>query len=61
MSGDGNVNVSEEALGVQVPRLDLKNVSDGDKWEGNFHPLARNIASNEKENIWQSRSLHSFL
>ncbi|KAM6056313.1 protein FAM13B isoform 3-T6 [Chlamydotis macqueenii] len=31
--GDGNVNVSEEALGVQVPRLDLKNVSDGDKWE----------------------------
>uniref|UniRef100_A0A8C8A2R0 Protein FAM13B n=1 Tax=Otus sunia TaxID=257818 RepID=A0A8C8A2R0_9STRI len=33
VSGDGNVNVSEEALGVQVPRLDLKNVSDGDKWE----------------------------
>uniref|UniRef100_A0A672U3P6 Protein FAM13B n=1 Tax=Strigops habroptila TaxID=2489341 RepID=A0A672U3P6_STRHB len=31
--GDGNVNVSEEALSVQVPRLDLKNVSDGDKWE----------------------------
>ncbi|XP_054024641.1 protein FAM13B isoform X3 [Dryobates pubescens] len=31
--GDGNVNGSEEALGVQVPRLDLKNVSDGDKWE----------------------------
>ncbi|KAM6196556.1 protein FAM13B isoform 3-T3 [Sarcoramphus papa] len=31
--GDGNVTVSEEALGVQVPRLDLKNVSDGDKWE----------------------------
>ncbi|XP_069628807.1 protein FAM13B isoform X3 [Haliaeetus albicilla] len=31
--GDGNVNVSEEALGVQIPRLDLKNVSDGDKWE----------------------------
>ncbi|XP_042645949.1 protein FAM13B isoform X3 [Tyto alba] len=30
---DGSVNVSEEALGVQVPRLDLKNVSDGDKWE----------------------------
>ncbi|KAM6056312.1 protein FAM13B isoform 2-T5 [Chlamydotis macqueenii] len=34
--GDGNVNVSEEALGVQVPRLDLKNVSDGDKWEDPF-------------------------
>ncbi|KFQ51573.1 Protein FAM13B [Nestor notabilis] len=36
MSGDGNVNVSEEALSVQVPRLDLKNVSDGDKWEDPF-------------------------
>uniref|UniRef100_A0A8C0HQH6 Protein FAM13B n=1 Tax=Buteo japonicus TaxID=224669 RepID=A0A8C0HQH6_9AVES len=34
--GDGNVNVSEEALGVQIPRLDLKNVSDGDKWEDPF-------------------------
>ncbi|XP_061858169.1 protein FAM13B isoform X2 [Colius striatus] len=34
--GDGNVNVSEEALGIQVPRLDLKNVSDGDKWEDPF-------------------------
>uniref|UniRef100_A0A672U3S6 Protein FAM13B n=1 Tax=Strigops habroptila TaxID=2489341 RepID=A0A672U3S6_STRHB len=34
--GDGNVNVSEEALSVQVPRLDLKNVSDGDKWEDPF-------------------------
>uniref|UniRef100_A0A663MWV4 Family with sequence similarity 13 member B n=1 Tax=Athene cunicularia TaxID=194338 RepID=A0A663MWV4_ATHCN len=33
VSRDGNVNVSEEALSVQVPRLDLKNVSDGDKWE----------------------------
>ncbi|XP_040459412.1 protein FAM13B isoform X6 [Falco naumanni] len=33
VSGDGNINVSEEALSVQVPRLDLKNVSDGDKWE----------------------------
>ncbi|XP_069725525.1 protein FAM13B isoform X3 [Phaenicophaeus curvirostris] len=31
--GDGSIIVSEEALGVQVPRLDLKNVSDGDKWE----------------------------
>ncbi|KFP57276.1 Protein FAM13B [Cariama cristata] len=36
VSGDGNVNVSEETLGVQVPRLDLKNVSDGDKWEDPF-------------------------
>ncbi|NXX01531.1 FA13B protein, partial [Larus smithsonianus] len=36
VSGVGNVNVSEEALGVQVPRLDLKNVSDGDKWEDPF-------------------------
>lgn len=45
MSGDGNVNVSEEALGVQVPRLDLKNGSDGDKWEGNFDPLAHNTVS----------------
>lgn len=42
---DGDVNVSEEALGVQIPRLDLKNASDGDKWEGNFHPLARNIVN----------------
>ncbi|XP_075297545.1 protein FAM13B isoform X2 [Opisthocomus hoazin] len=32
----GNINVSEEALGVQIPRLDLKNVSDGDKWEDPF-------------------------
>lgn len=45
MLEDGSVNVSEEALGVQVPRLDLKNVSDGDKWEGNFHPSAHNIVS----------------
>ncbi|XP_040459411.1 protein FAM13B isoform X5 [Falco naumanni] len=36
VSGDGNINVSEEALSVQVPRLDLKNVSDGDKWEDPF-------------------------
>ncbi|XP_009639514.1 protein FAM13B isoform X2 [Egretta garzetta] len=36
VSGDGCVNVSEEAQGVQVPRLDLKNVSDGDKWEDPF-------------------------
>ncbi|XP_069725524.1 protein FAM13B isoform X2 [Phaenicophaeus curvirostris] len=34
--GDGSIIVSEEALGVQVPRLDLKNVSDGDKWEDPF-------------------------
>lgn len=45
MSVDGDVYVSEEALGVQIPRLDLKNASDGDKWEGNFHPLARNIVN----------------
>nr|XP_041574938.1 protein FAM13B isoform X6 [Taeniopygia guttata] len=31
--GDGSVNVPEEAPAVQVPHLDLKNVSDGDKWE----------------------------
>ncbi|XP_056358073.1 protein FAM13B isoform X5 [Oenanthe melanoleuca] len=31
--GDGSSNVPEEAPGVQVPHLDLKNVSDGDKWE----------------------------
>uniref|UniRef100_A0A8B9PR93 Protein FAM13B n=1 Tax=Apteryx owenii TaxID=8824 RepID=A0A8B9PR93_APTOW len=36
VSGDGNITVSEEAVGVQVPRLDLKNVSDGDKWEDPF-------------------------
>ncbi|KFP69907.1 Protein FAM13B [Acanthisitta chloris] len=34
--GDGSINVSEEAPGVQVARLDLKNVSDGDKWEDPF-------------------------
>ncbi|KAM9531752.1 protein FAM13B isoform 3-T5 [Guaruba guarouba] len=33
MLGDGSINVPEEPLSVQVPRLDLKNVSDGDKWE----------------------------
>ncbi|XP_029818821.1 protein FAM13B isoform X4 [Manacus vitellinus] len=31
--GGGSVSGSEEAPSVQVPRLDLKNVSDGDKWE----------------------------
>ncbi|XP_071614576.1 protein FAM13B isoform X4 [Heliangelus exortis] len=36
VSEDGSVNVTEEALSVQVPRLDLKNVSDGDKWEDPF-------------------------
>ncbi|XP_010223322.1 PREDICTED: protein FAM13B isoform X3 [Tinamus guttatus] len=36
VSGDGSVILSEEAVGVQVPRLDLKNVSDGDKWEDPF-------------------------
>ncbi|XP_056358072.1 protein FAM13B isoform X4 [Oenanthe melanoleuca] len=34
--GDGSSNVPEEAPGVQVPHLDLKNVSDGDKWEDPF-------------------------
>ncbi|XP_068815450.1 protein FAM13B isoform X4 [Struthio camelus] len=36
VSRDGNINAFEEAVGVQVPRLDLKNVSDGDKWEDPF-------------------------
>lgn len=36
VSGDGDVYVPEEALSVQVPRLDLKNASDGDKWEDPF-------------------------
>lgn len=36
VSVDGDVYVSEEALGVQIPRLDLKNASDGDKWEDPF-------------------------
>uniref|UniRef100_A0A8C6Z827 Protein FAM13B n=1 Tax=Nothoprocta perdicaria TaxID=30464 RepID=A0A8C6Z827_NOTPE len=36
VSGDGSSHLSEEAVGVQVPRLDLKNVSDGDKWEDPF-------------------------
>ncbi|XP_030911027.1 protein FAM13B isoform X1 [Geospiza fortis] len=31
--GDGSVHVPEEAPAVQVPHLDLKNVSEGDKWE----------------------------
>ncbi|KAH1166511.1 hypothetical protein KIL84_015683 [Mauremys mutica] len=33
ISGDGSVNVPEESTCIQVPHLDLKNVSDGDKWE----------------------------
>ncbi|XP_006116067.1 protein FAM13B isoform X2 [Pelodiscus sinensis] len=36
ISGDGSVNVLEEATCIQVPHLDLKNVSDGDKWEEPF-------------------------
>lgn len=36
VSGDGDVYVPEEALSVQVPCLDLKNASDGDKWEDPF-------------------------
>lgn len=34
--GDQTVGVQGEAACVQIPYLDLKNVSDGDKWEGNF-------------------------
>ncbi|XP_041337778.1 protein FAM13B isoform X5 [Pyrgilauda ruficollis] len=34
--GDDSVHGPEEAPGVQVPHLDLKNVSDGDKWEDPF-------------------------
>ncbi|XP_010717394.1 protein FAM13B-like [Meleagris gallopavo] len=45
VSGDGDIYVPEEALSVQVPRLDLKNASDGDKWEGNFCSLIHNILS----------------
>ncbi|XP_050818195.1 protein FAM13B isoform X1 [Gopherus flavomarginatus] len=33
ISGDGSVNVPEESTCIQVPHLDLKNVSDGNKWE----------------------------
>ncbi|XP_031454224.1 protein FAM13B isoform X3 [Phasianus colchicus] len=33
VTGDDDIYVPEEALSVQVPRLDLKNASDGDKWE----------------------------
>uniref|UniRef100_A0A8C3LJ09 Protein FAM13B n=1 Tax=Chrysolophus pictus TaxID=9089 RepID=A0A8C3LJ09_CHRPC len=36
VTGDGDIYVPEEALSVQVPRLDLKNASDGDKWEDPF-------------------------
>ncbi|OXB76216.1 UNVERIFIED_CONTAM: hypothetical protein H355_016794 [Colinus virginianus] len=36
VSGVGDSYVPEEALSVQVPRLDLKNASDGDKWEDPF-------------------------
>ncbi|XP_041253977.1 protein FAM13B isoform X5 [Onychostruthus taczanowskii] len=34
--GDDSVHGAEEAPGVQVPHLELKNVSDGDKWEDPF-------------------------
>ncbi|XP_074866267.1 protein FAM13B isoform X2 [Carettochelys insculpta] len=36
ISGDRSVNALEEATYIQVPHLDLKNVSDGDKWEEPF-------------------------
>lgn len=45
--GDDGGNAPEEAPGVQVPHLDLKNVSDGDKWEGNFHSLTHSIVREE--------------
>ncbi|XP_075852184.1 protein FAM13B isoform X8 [Microcebus murinus] len=34
--GDQSVGVQGEAVCVQIPHLDLKNVSDGDKWEEPF-------------------------
>ncbi|XP_045039829.2 protein FAM13B isoform X5 [Desmodus rotundus] len=34
--GDQSVGVQGEAACVQIPHLDLKNVSDGDKWEEPF-------------------------
>lgn len=33
-----SVGVHGEAACIQIAHLDLKNVSDGDKWEGNFTP-----------------------
>uniref|UniRef100_A0A8C8SGI0 Protein FAM13B n=1 Tax=Pelusios castaneus TaxID=367368 RepID=A0A8C8SGI0_9SAUR len=36
ISGEKNVNVLEEAICIQLPHLELKNVSDGDEWEEPF-------------------------
>ncbi|XP_067423364.1 protein FAM13B isoform X2 [Emydura macquarii macquarii] len=36
ISGDKRVKVLEEATCIQVPHLELKNTSDGDKWEEPF-------------------------
>ncbi|XP_054424377.1 protein FAM13B isoform X4 [Pteronotus mesoamericanus] len=36
MPGDQSVGVQGEAACVQIPHLDLKNISDGDKWEEPF-------------------------
>jgi hypothetical protein len=36
MPGGQSVGIQGEAACIQIPHLDLKNVSDGDKWEGNF-------------------------
>lgn len=47
--GDQSVGVQGEAACVQIPYLDLKNVSDGDKWEGfEEHPLVQKM---KKEKI----------
>lgn len=34
--GSKSVAFEEEADCVQIPHLDLRNVSEDDKWEGNF-------------------------
>lgn len=47
--GSQSVGVQGEAACVQIPLLDLKNVSDGDKWEGNFthtHYFPDNVICN---------------
>ena len=49
MPGSQSVGVQGEAACVQIPLLDLKNVSDGDKWEGNFthtHYFPDNVICN---------------
>lgn len=47
--GSQSVGVQGEAACVQIPLLDLKNASDGDKWEGNFthtHYFPDNVICN---------------